>query len=78
MSEPKVILYSQPGCPPCGAEKEFLDSQGVEYEERNIREDPEYVQQLQELGSHSTPTTVIDDEVIIGFDREKISELLDL
>ncbi len=78
MTQPKVILYTQPGCPPCGAEKEFLDSKGVEYEERNIREEPEYIQEMQELGSHSTPTTVIGDEVVIGFDPEKMSDLLDL
>ena len=30
------------------------------------------------MNSQSTPTTVIDDEVIIGFDKERISELLRL
>jgi glutaredoxin len=27
-------------------------------------------------GSRSTPTTVIDDEVIVGFDPERLDQLL--
>ena len=30
------------------------------------------------MNSQSTPTTVIDGEVIIGFDKERISEMLEL
>ena len=31
-----------------------------------------------EMNSQSTPTTPIDGEAIIGFDKEKISEMLEL
>ena len=34
------------------------------------------MQEMVEMNSQSTPTTVIDGEVVIGFDRQKISELL--
>jgi len=78
MSQPQVVLYTQPGCPPCGAEREFLEQNNVEFDERNIRENPEYLQELQEIGSMSTPTTVIGDEIIVGFDKEKISQLLNI
>jgi protein-disulfide isomerase len=36
------------------------------------------MQEMVEINSQSTPTTVIDGEVIIGFDKEKISEMLGL
>jgi hypothetical protein len=36
------------------------------------------MQEMVEMNSQSTPTTVIDSEVIIGFDRQKISEVLGL
>jgi len=36
------------------------------------------MQEMVEMNSQSTPTTVIDGEVIIGFDRQKISEVLGL
>ncbi len=46
----------------------------VEFIEKNIRTDLDAMQEMVEMNSQSTPTTVIDGEVIIGFDRQKISE----
>ncbi len=36
------------------------------------------MQEMVEINSQSTPTTVIDGEVIIGFDKQKIGALLGL
>ncbi len=36
------------------------------------------MQEMVEMNSQSTPTTVINGEVIIGFDKQKISEKLRL
>ncbi len=55
---------------------EFLSQNGVEFTEKNIREDLDAMQEMVKMGSQATPTTVIDGEMIIGFDREKISEKL--
>lgn len=48
----------------------------MEFTEKDVRTDPDAIQELVEMNSQSTPTTVIDGEVIIGFDRQKISEKL--
>ncbi len=50
----------------------------VEFIEKNIRADLDAMQEMVEMNSQSTPTTVIDGEVIIGFDKQKISEKLGL
>ena len=50
----------------------------VEFTEKNIRTDLDAIQEIVEINSQSTPTTVIDGEVIIGFAKEKISEKLGL
>lgn len=55
---------------------EFLSQSGVEFTEKNIQEDLDAMQEMVKMGSQATPTTVIDGEVIIGFDRKKISEKL--
>jgi glutaredoxin 3 len=55
---------------------EFLSQRGVQFTEKNIRTDLDAMQEMVKMGSQATPTTVIDGEVIIGFDREKISEKL--
>jgi hypothetical protein len=50
----------------------------VEFTEKNVRADLDALQELVEMNSQSTPTTVIDGEIIIGFDRQRIGEKLGL
>ena len=77
MSDKKVIIYSQPGCSACKAAKEYLSQKGIPYTDKNIREDPDAMRELiEEYKSRSTPTILIEDEVIIGFDKERLDELL--
>ena len=46
--------------------------------DKNIREDPAALEELQRLGYRATPVTVIDGEVVVGFDRGKLMRLLGL
>ncbi len=57
---------------------EFLSQNNVQFTEKDIRQDLDAMQDMVQMGSQATPTTVIDGEVIIGFDRQKISDLLGL
>ena len=57
---------------------EFLSQRNIDFIEKNIRTDLDAIQEMVEMNSQSTPTTIIDDEVIRGFDKERISELLGL
>ncbi len=43
---------------------------------KNIREDQQALEELQKLGFRATPVTVIDGEVIVGFDKGRIEQLL--
>lgn len=78
----KVVIYTQDSCGPCTAEKLWLKDNGVEFEEKNIRENPKYLNEIVELGASATPATVIEDEngteVIFGFDQEKLEKILGL
>jgi glutaredoxin-like YruB-family protein len=77
MSRSKIVLYTQPGCPPCQWLKGFLGERGVVFEERDITLDSTAVEDLTvKYKSHSTPTLVIGDEVLIGFDPERIEKIL--
>jgi glutaredoxin 3 len=60
----------------CERVKEFLSQRGVDYIDRDIAEDPEAVAELGELGYMTTPVTVIDGEVVIGFDHDRLEKLL--
>lgn len=43
---------------------------------KDVRADQQALQELLALGARATPVTVIDGEVVRGFDRAKIDELL--
>ncbi len=77
MADKKVILYSQPTCPPCHTAKNWLTNEGIPFEVRDIRENPDYIDELVKLGSSATPTFVIGDDVYMGFDQNKIKAAWD-
>src|SRR5574337_603886 len=73
-----VTVYRQPGGGSCHQEKEFLSQKGIAFIDKNIQEDRSALEELLRLGYRATPVTVIDDEVIVGFDRRKLMRLLGL
>ncbi len=76
MSEKEVVLYTQSGCRFCSLEQEWLSQHGVDFQERNITDDPSALADLEQIPAFSTPVALIDGEVVFGFDRHKLSELL--
>jgi len=43
-----------------------------------VREDEAALKELLALGYQSTPVTLIDGEAVVGFDQQKIEEMLGL
>jgi len=75
----KVKVYSTPTCPYCVAVKEFLKENKVEFEDINISQDEESMKMIVEkTGQMGVPVVDIDGELVIGFDRQKIIELLNI
>ena len=60
----------------CNQTKEFLSQHGIVFEERDVSNDPAALDELQKRNLMTTPVTLIDDEVVVGFDRVKLSKLL--
>ena len=60
----------------CGKVKEFLSQNKVEFTDRNIAADEAALSDLEKLGYMTTPVTVIDGQVVVGFDRDKLKKLL--
>jgi hypothetical protein len=46
--------------------------------DKNIQEDRAALDELLKLGYRATPVTIIDGEVVVGFDRGRIERLLGL
>ena len=72
----RVLLYSQPGCPPCFAAKQFLKARDVAFEYKDVQSDPVALRELTELKSRTTPTIVVGEEVMIGFDPQRLERML--
>lgn len=78
MATRTIIVFTQPDSLPCEAVKLFLRDRKARFEERSVEADEDVVRELQEkYNSQSTPTVVIDDQIVIGFDPERIDELLE-
>jgi glutaredoxin len=58
--------------------EEFLTKHGIAFQTRNVAEDPAAMDDLMRLGVATTPVTVIDGEVVVGFDQKRLVALLGL
>ena len=74
--EHTVTLYSQGFCEFSEMVRLHLESRGQKYTERDVDVDPAARDEMMKLGAESTPVTVIDGEVVVGFDEASIDELL--
>jgi S1-C subfamily serine protease len=58
--------------------KEFLSRRGIQFVEKNIGVDPLAHQEMIHLsGQRGVPVTLIDDQVVVGYDRRRLTMLLD-
>lgn len=73
---PKVTLFTSSTCPHCHTAKDYLKEKGVEFEERNIQNDPEARKELIQKGYMGVPVIVVGEEEIQGFDRERLDAIL--
>jgi glutaredoxin 3 len=60
----------------CDKVKEFLSQNNIQFVDRNIAVDESALAELEKLGYMTTPVTVIDGQVVVGFARNKLQELL--
>ena len=60
----------------CGQVKEYLSQEQIQFDDRDVTTDPSAILKLQELGFMTSPVTVVEDKVIVGFDVPKLDEAL--
>lgn len=71
-----VILYTSNTWPYCVTAKQYLSERGVSYAEKNIQTDPIARKELVKKGYMGVPVITVDDEDIVGFDKDRLDELL--
>jgi glutaredoxin-like YruB-family protein len=72
-----VTIYSTPTCHFCQMTKDFLKEKGIGYTEYNVASDLEKRQEMiQKSGQMGVPVIFVGDELIIGFDQERLVSTL--
>ncbi len=73
----KVIVYSTPTCIYCHMLKDWLTSNKIDFTDYDLSADEkkrdEVIEKTNQMG---VPVVEVDEEIIIGFDRKRLAELL--
>jgi len=78
-SQSKIRVFSAPGCPYCYTLKEFLKEHNIEFEDIDVSKDEKALKEMiEKSGQMGVPVVDIDGEIVIGFDKEKICQLLNI
>ena len=74
-----VTIYSTPTCVYCKMTKAFLDEHKVPYVSKDVSTDSaareEMIAKSNQMG---VPVIDIDGQILVGFDKEGLSQLLDI
>ena len=75
----KVVVYSTPTCPYCHMAKAFLKEQKVQFADYDVSQDEGKAREMiEKSGQQGVPVIDIDGEIVVGFDKGRIKELLKL
>lgn len=74
-----IKVYSTPTCPYCVTLKKFLKEKGIEFEDIDVsKNEKELKEMIDKSGQMGVPVVDIDGKIVVGFDRDKILELLNI
>ena len=75
----KVTIYTTPTCVYCKMTKAFFKENNVQYEEKDVSVDRAAADEMiQKSGQMGVPVIDIDGQMLVGFDKEGLSRLLNI
>jgi glutaredoxin-like YruB-family protein len=75
----KVTIYTTPTCVYCKMAKDFFKNHNIEYEEKDVTKDEALVEEMVEKsGQMGVPVIDIDGQIVVGFNEEMLSKLLNI
>ncbi len=77
--QPSVTVYSTPSCSWCNVLKSHLRKHKIRFSDVDISRDPSMAEELvRKSGQQGVPQTEINGEIIVGFDKTRINNLLSI
>jgi glutaredoxin 3 len=74
-----VTIYTTPTCHFCHEAKEFFAANGVKFTEYNVATDLEKRKEMiSKSGQMGVPVIYVGNELVVGFDEQRLRELLGL
>ena len=74
-TKPAIIAYLNPFCPWTRGVVSFLDRRGLEYEYRNIVQNPADLEEMvTRSGQHSSPCVEVDGHMLADVSGEEVEE----
>ncbi len=74
-----VIVYSTPTCTWCTRIKSYLRNNNIRYRDIDVSKNEQAAKEMvNRSGQQGVPQTLINGQLVIGFDKAKIDKLLDL
>lgn len=78
MTDNKITVYSAVWCGFCHQAKQYFDSIGVKYDDKDVEKEPEAgLEAVNKSGQRGIPVIDIDGEIIVGFNRPAIDAALE-
>ena len=75
----KIRVFTTKTCPYCVTLKEFLKKHNIEFEKIDVGEDEKGREEMiEKSGQMYVPVIEIDGQIVVGFDKGRISELLNI
>ena len=75
----KVTIYSTPTCHYCSMAKDYFNENNIKYEAFDVASNMEKRKEMMEKsGQLGVPVIVIDNQVVVGFNRPRLAELLNI
>ena len=76
-TQKNIIIYSTPACVHCHHLKDYLTEKGFTYQDIDVTKSLTAMQEaLLKSGQQGVPVTDIEGKIIVGFDQEKVDEIL--
>ena len=75
----QVTVYTTPTCTWCNTLKTYLNEHKISYREVNVASDQSAAESMvRKSGQQGVPQTEINGQMIVGFDKNRINQLLEL
>jgi len=77
MNDQNVTIYTTPTCPYCNQAKDYFNENGISFTDYDVSENREKAKEMiEKSGQRGTPVIDINGEIVVGFNKEKIKQLI--